>query len=368
MLEVKYFDKEIEVGSNKVNPISLFKDYFRNYRDVNGLAKKNFEYDKTVSLETKDAQLNKAIIAAVEENLNMKKPANLSFEQWANFSNVKEMAFAIVSAMIDAVLPETLIDDIGVYTDVRTGAFGDSFAFDIKPRELFTVSQSGHGKRTAFIQKQFKGTKTLVPVNHEVTVETSLYKVLAGKESLAEFSAKVVRSIESQMTYDCYDAMHAALTAMSMPAELKLTGFTQNGAIELAQRVTAWNGGHAAMFVGTKNALNKILPYNANYRYDLESDYVKIAHVKEFGGYALMELPQVADYASTNFGLKLDDNTVYVISPTADKLVKLGIEGSVLSYVSKIDGNANLTQDATFNKSWDAQVITSAIAGSITVA
>ena len=64
----------------------------------------------------------------------------------------------------------------------------------------------------------------------------------------------------------------------------------------------------------------------------------------------------------------VDDNTVYVISPTADKLVKLGIEGSVLSYVSKVDGNANLTQDATFNKSWDAQVITSAIAGSITVA
>lgn len=368
MKEIRYFDSEVEVGSTKVNPVALFKDYFRNYREANGLAKKNFEYDKTVSLEEKDTKLNKAILAAVEKYTGTKKPEELSFEAWANFSNVKEMTFAIVSAMIDAVLPETIIDDIGLYTDVRNGAWGDSFAFDVKPRELFTVSQSGHGKRTGFIQKQFKGTKTLLPVNHEVTVETSLYRVLAGKESLGEFSVKVVRSIESQMTYDCYDAMHAALTAVSMPSELKLTGFTQDSAIKLAQTVTAWNGGHTAMFVGTKNALNKILPYNANYRYDLESDYVKIAHVKEFGGFALMELPQIADYSSTNFGLKLDDSTVYVISPTADKLVKLGLEGATLSYTSKVEGNANLTQDATFQKAWDAQVITSAIAGSITVA
>ena len=366
-MDIKIFDREIKVGENSVNPVSLFKDYYRTYRAENGLAKKNFDYDKTVSLTQKDTQLNKAILAAVEENLNMKKPENLSFEQWANLTQVKEMAFAIVAAMIDAVLPETIIDDIGMYTDVRVGAFGDSFAFDIKPRELYTISQSGHGKRTGFINKQGKGTRTLIPVNHEITVEASLYRVLAGKESLAEFTAKAVRSIESQMTYDCYDAMHAALTAASMPTELKLTGFTQNGAITLAQKVTAWNGGHTAMFVGTKNALNKILPYDANYRYDLESEYVKIGHVKEFGGYALVELPQIADYTSTNFGLKLDDSAIYVISPTSDKLVKLGIEGSMLSYVSKVDGNANLTQDATFQKAWDAQVITSAIAGVITV-
>lgn len=362
------FNKEIDINEEKVNPLNLFKDYFRHYRKANGLNKKEFSFDGSVSLDDKEAKLNKVMLSAVESALNMKKPEEVSFEQWASLTNVKEMTFAIVSAMIDTVLPETIIDDIGVYTDVRLGAFGDSFSFDIKPRELFTVSKSGHGKRTAFIQKQFKGTATLVPVNHEVTVEVSLYKVLAGKESLAEFTAKVVQSIESEMSYDCYDAMHAALTSVSMPAALKLAAFTQDSAILLAEKVTAWNGGNKAMFVGTKTALNKILPYNANYRYDLDSEYVKIAHVKEFGGYALMELPQVADYKSTEFGLKLSNDVVYVISPTADKLVKLGIEGSVLSYVSKFDGNANLTQDATFNKSWDAQVITSAIAGSITVA
>ena len=316
----------------------------------------------------KDEALSKVILAAVEEGLGIKKPGYLSFEAWANQINVKEMTFAIIGAMIDAVLPETLIDDIGLYTDVRVGAFGDSFAFDVKPRELFTVSKSSHGKRTAFIQKQFKTTKTLVPVNHEITVESSVYKVLAGKESLGDFTAKAVKAIESQMSYDCYDAMHAALTDVTLPAALRLTGYTQDAAITLAQTVEAWNGGMKPMFVGTKNALNKILPYNANYRYDIESDYVKIAHVKEFGGYALMELPQIADYASNDFGLKLDDTVVYVISPTSDKLVKLGLEGAVLSYVGKVDSNANLTQDATFNKSWDAQVITSAIAGSIKVA
>lgn len=368
-----YFDKNVTIntasGEKAFNIIDMYKDYYRNYRVENHLNKKNFEYDKSMSLEQKDKALGKALLAAVQKNLNMTKPAELSFENWAGQTVIKEMTFGIVSGMIDAILPETLIDDIGIYTDVRVGAFGDSFAFDVKPRELFTVSQSGHGKRTAFIQKNFKTTKTLIPVNHEVTVESSLYKVLAGKESLGDFTAKAVRSIESQMTYDCYDAMNAALTGASMPAALKLTGFTQDSAITLAQTVTAWNGGNKAMFVGTKNALSKIVPYNANYRYDIESEYVKIAHLQEFGGVTLMELPQIADYNNAaTFGLKLSDDYVYVISPAADKLVKLGIEGSVLSYVTPINGNANLTQDATFNKSWDAQVITSAIAGSIKVA
>lgn len=365
----KMFDREISIEDKKVNPVKLFKDYFNQYRVENKLNKKALSFDNSISLEEKDKALNKVMLSAVESALNVKKPEMLSFANWANQTAVKEMTFAMISALIDAVLPETLIDDIGLYTDVRTGGFGDSFKFDIKPRELFTVSESGHGKRTGRIQKQFRGSMTLLPVNHEVTVETSVYKVLAGEESLGEFTAKAIKAIETQITYDCYDAMHAALTASAMPTELKLTGFTQDSAIRLATQVTAWNGNKKAMFVGTNIALSKILPANANYRYDLDSDYVKTAHVRDYFGYSLLELPQVADYEDAeHFGLKLDDNTIYVISPTADKLVKLGLEGSVLSYVSKLDGNANLTQDATFNKSWDAQVITSAIAGSITIA
>ena len=49
--------------------------------------------------------------------------------------------FAVVEAMIDAILPLTLIDSIGTYTEIRNIGFGDSASFDIAPRSLMTVSQ-----------------------------------------------------------------------------------------------------------------------------------------------------------------------------------------------------------------------------------
>jgi hypothetical protein len=53
--------------------------------------------------------------------------------QWATF--------AVIGAMVDAVLPDALIDSIGMYTDLRTIGFGDSANFRIKPRDLFVVSK-----------------------------------------------------------------------------------------------------------------------------------------------------------------------------------------------------------------------------------
>ncbi len=124
-----------------------------------------------------------------------------------------------------------LVDSIGMYTDVRFGGFGDSFAFDVAPRDLFVVSKHGHAKRTAEVHKQFKGQVTIVPELREITTQVSLYKVLAGKESLADFVMRCVRSIETQMSIDCYKAFDAAMTNLPttpVNGQLKATGYDQS--------------------------------------------------------------------------------------------------------------------------------------------
>jgi hypothetical protein len=102
----------------------------------------------------------------------------------------------------------------------------------------------------------------------------------------------------------------------------------------------------------------------ANYRYDFESDYVKVGHLKEFQMTKVIMLEQIADYA-TPFGLKLADNRIWIVSPSVDKLVKVAVEGSILSSVDNPYANANLTQNANFSKSWQAAVATGAIGATI---
>lgn len=345
-----------------------FSDYMKHFRaQAEGV--KGLTFDTSASFEAKDKEMNAAFLAEVERMSGRTKPEGVSFAVFANDPLVKHYTFAVVGAMVDAVLPETLIDSIGVYADIRYAGYGDSFAFNVESRDLFVVSQAGNGKRLGFVQKQFKGTQTLAPVNHKITVQVSLYRVLAGLESLAKFTMKAIRSIETQMTYDAYDAMAAGLNALTgNAASLKVAAYTQDALVSLCQKVTAYNGGNKAVIVGTQLALSKVLPADANYRYLLDSEYVRLGYVREFNGFATMALPQIADYTSANFGLKLSDNVLYVISPSADKLIKVGVEGDTLTYVDEIDDDANLEQNATINKRWATGMITSSIAGIVTLA
>lgn len=59
-----------------------------------------------------------------------------------------------------------------------------------------------------------------------------------------------------------------------------------------------------------------------------------------------MSIPQIADWTSP-FKLLLDDTRLYVVSPSANKIVKLVLEGSTMSNVDAPFANANLTQNAT---------------------
>jgi hypothetical protein len=354
-------------AQDKVDVYKAFSDYFNHYRAENGNEK--VKYDNSISFDEKNDKMHKALVNEVS------RVSGVAFtefkpEVYATNPMVNWAAFAVINAMIDTILPETLIDSIGIYTDIRVGGFGDNFSFEIKPRDLFAVTKAGRGKRISELHKQFDGQVTVTPVEHDITVAVSLYKVLSGKENLAEFVLKATRSIESELTLDAFTAFNTAMTALPttpINGELKVAGFTQETAVRLAQSVTAFNLGAKAVFVGTQNALANILPSDANYRYQIDSDLVKLGYVRSAFGYDTMVLPQVADWKNP-FKLLLDDTRIYVISPSSQKLVKTCIEGSTLAITSTPYQNANLTQTTTLKKNFASAVATNACAGLISLA
>lgn len=357
-------------GEANMAPYRMFVDYFNQYQALN--AGKKVEYQTTatndkgevvaISFAEKEDKMNAALKREILRVAGITNFSDFPVETWANHPTLKWATFAVVSAMVDMILPETIIDSIGLYSDVRTIGWGDSAAFDVSPRDLFAVSKAGRSKRTTELRKQFKGQVTVIPEPREMTVFVSLMKVLAGKESLAEFVAKMTRSFETQLTIDVYNAFVTALAAVSNTAStgLRVAGYTQDEFIRLAQTVGAWNGGVKPIVIGTHRALAKVLPANANYRYDIASEFVRVGYMRNFQGVDLMELPQVADY-ETPFGLKLADDKIWFVSPSSQKIVKVVLEGSVLAYTSDVYANANLTQTSTLIKSWGTAIATNAV-------
>ncbi len=361
-------------GEQNLTAYKMFVDYWNHYRSLNDKSNKQYDFIKvrtdgtSVTFEEKEEAMNKALRAEILRIAGIANFDSMPLEQWITNPMIKWAVFAVVNQLVDMVLPETLIQTIGLYTDVRTIDWGDSAAFDIRPRDLFVVSKAGKGMRSAEVHKQFTGQVTVTPIMRELTVEVSLYKVLSGKENLGDFVAKAVRSLESEMTRDAYTTFNTAMGNLSGAGDTQLlyAGYDQANLISLAQKVSAWNGGNKAVIVGTPVALLSVLPNDANYRYTLESDYVRIGYINTMAQYDIMAIPQVADWV-TPFKLLLDDTRLYVVSPSAQKILKLVLEGSMLSNSDQPFEKSNLVQDATLFKSWGTAVATNAIAGLMTL-
>lgn len=365
-------------ANGKTDLYEAFYDYFKHWKAVNVKGKEKTEYKKYTTVNGKEVELtfdlkekavNKLLRDEIFRKAGISNVSDFPLSTWASHPTLNWASFAIVSALVDMILPETMIESIGMYTDVKNIGWGDSASFDVKPRDLFVVSKSGRGKRLAEMQRQYSGQVTILPEARQITVSVSLYRVLAGQDSLADFVMKAVRSIESQMTVDVYNAFATAMGAIDNTAltGLRVAGYTQAEFSRLSQTVRAWNGGARPVAIGTQLALQNILPADANYRYDLQSEYVKMGYIRNFQQTDIMELPQVADW-STPFGLKLANNRVWIVSPSTDKIVKLVLEGSMLSYTDTPYQNANLLQNATLIKSYGVGIATASVGATIELA
>ena len=341
------------------------RDYYFHYMSAVEGKQGYGDYDNTVSLDEKETKMHNALLSEVERVSGCPR-GNMPFEAWSMSPQVKWATFAVVGAMIDAVLPDTIIKSVGIYTDIKTVGFGETLEFEVQPNSIFTVSASSNAQRKGFNKKQFAINETLQAVNHQITVQTQLYKVLSGKENLARFARKAVISIETKMNVDAYNTLANLVTNGSFPSALKVAGYSADAAIKLAQTVEAYNNGAKIAFIGTKRAIYGMLPdASKGYRMITDASNPQINIIRGIFDWDIIELPQVA--TGSNYGLALADNKVYVMSVGAEKVIKGVIEGTTLTNSNDFYDTADLTSSATMNKRWGFAATSNTCMGVITI-
>jgi len=335
-------------------------DYFNQCQSEKGLVNRQFSTEFTK--DQKEEVINKLFAEEVERRSGVAQSAFNNVYEYANAPQVRTYADSIMNFLIDMILPETLIGSIGILADMRFGGYDDSFKFDIENNALFAVSSAGRRIKTAPAQVLENTTATLTPYNHMVSVIVDLPAVFAGRKSLAKYMMKVVRSIESQMLYEAYDAFYSAMESVNTPSAFVQGNYDEKGLITLCEKVTAYNQGRKAVIFGTPVALKSVLPTSLSTRILLDNEYVKNGSLSVFNGYDVVPMAQVADYTSSTYALKLHDDRIYVVAPASDKIVKVAI-AETLSNTDGIFDNANRVQAGTINKAWAVGVITNSVAG-----
>jgi hypothetical protein len=364
-MTIKLPSNVVQFAAGNISLYENYVDYWNNYQAE--FMGKNVDYIKSLSFAEKEKNLNTMIL----REIGLAAGVDLTSQPVERFVNHPLVCWAagnIMSQMIDAVLPQTMFDSMSLIADVRVAGYGESPIFRIKSRDLFRVTKAGRGMREAEMQKGFEKEVTLYPEPHMVTVGVSLFRVLSGQESLAEFTNKSLRSIESQFTLDVYKAFETSMASLSSDATTGLlaSGWSSDTLTLLAQRVQAFSNGAKPVLLGTKRALAKVLPDDTNTRADYASDYVKVGYVRTINGVDTMEIPQLANW-ETPFSTYISDSYLWIVAPGTDKLVKAVLGGSTMANVTDPYSSPALFQNATFTKHWVTGVVTSSVAATISL-
>ena len=67
-----------------------------------------------------------------------------------------------------------------------------------------------------------------------------------------------------------------------------------------------------------------------------------------------------------NFGMALNDNVLYIISPSVNKVIE-GALSTALTNSNQFYDNADISQNMTLRKAYDFQFVASAYAGIYTI-
>lgn len=332
--------------------ITGWKDYVNHYR------KERFSVGKPIvtgkSLAEKEAIVNKIANSEIKKRI----PVNMelfSKDEMAHSVYYRTAFFSVVNYLVDTVMPDIIAEDFYQFANVSTVGRGNSGKFLMKSCDLFEVSVNGNSRRRVNAQRQFTGEKTLTPVNHTVTTQVDLYRVMCGEESLAEYAMKVILSIESEIALDIVYVMEKSFDTRT--ANFKETGFDAVAFKTLATRVAAANNA-PCVAVGTELALQNVLPQDDYLKIGLGEGYNTIGYLPVFQNVPLIALPQKIDWVSDDYDFALSNDLIYFVSPGVQKLVQVVFEDGGLMIPEDQFANGNLTQHATLHKGWATGVIT----------
>lgn len=288
----------------------------------------------------------------------------LTTEAWVSHPSVQWASFAVVDATVNAILPQVLTPAFGLFTDFRFVSLGDVVKFKIMPNQFFTVSKGGTGERTIHRQKDFAQDIIVAPVEHIVTVYTDMYRVLAGKEDIADFVARVVLAIEQAMYGDALSALATGLNNLPVGSYNYSGAFDMKTLVKMAETVQVYNAGVRPVIAGSATALMNVLPDSTlGYRGNYDANGGSIELIKNVYGYDVIKMDNAAAQVG---GLVLPDDKIFVVSPAQDKLVK-GVVSNALTNSNQFYDNADLTSDYTIRKMWEFTYASASKAGVYTV-
>lgn len=341
-----------------------FADY-HNHKAAEEWGQNMGSYDKSRTIAEKAPVIREAYFAELER-ISGQKIDRANMDVMLANPMLRYANFALINATINVVLPAYVAATFAPFVDFRSVGYADTVNLKVPPKTLYTVSRGARGERTSFRQKKYAGNVEISPIEHIITTYVDMARVFAGKDDLADAVRAIIMSIEIDMNNEIIASLNAGLNEASYPEQFVETGaFDGKKLVQLAQRVQAYNMMAKPVIMGTAAALMNVLPDSTlGGRLVIDGRDPVVSYVRDFYGFGIYELPQAP--TGKDFGLALDDNTLYVVSAAVAKPI-VGVMSTTLTNSNQFYENADISQNFTMRKSYDFEFVGAAYVGKYTI-
>ena len=274
-----------------------------------------------------------------ELNDTLRKELNEIAGTYALFRENKNTLFALVEEVIEDILPKKVLDQYGMFAEIKTFAQGD--------RPVFTQKITAASRRRAkqFITKvglagRYEVFK-LDGKNYEVATsaiggaaQIGLEEFLDGKVDFADLTEIVMEGMDETIYREIVKALHGAVSSLQQSNKTTQTSFDEAEMDKLIQIADAY--GNATIYCTYEFAATMV-PAQNWISEEMKNQKWSNGYLANYKGHRVVVLNQSFE-DETNLVKVVDPTHAYII-PTGgnDKPVKIAFEGATIvdEYVNR---------------------------------
>lgn len=274
-----------------------------------------------------------------ELNDTLRKELNEIAGTYALFRENKNTLFALVEEVIEDILPKKVLDQYGMFAEIKTFAQGD--------RPVFTQKITAASRRRAkqFITKvglagRYEVFK-LDGKNYEVATsaiggaaQIGLEEFLDGKVDFADLTEIVMEGMDETIYREIVKALHGAVSSLQQSNKTTQTSFDEAEMDKLIQIADAY--GNATIYCTYEFAATMV-PAQNWVSEEMKNQKWSNGYLANYKGHRVVVLNQSFE-DETNLVKVVDPTHAYII-PTGgnDKPVKIAFEGATIvdEYVNR---------------------------------
>ena len=274
-----------------------------------------------------------------ELNDTLRKELNEIAGTYALFRENKNTLFALVEEVIEDILPKKVLDQYGMFAEIKTFAQGDRPVFTQK------ITEASRRRAKQFITKvglagRYEVFK-LDGKNYEVATsaiggaaQIGLEEFLDGKVDFADLTEIVMEGMDETIYREIVKALHGAVSSLQQSNKTTQTSFDEAEMDKLIQIADAY--GKATIYCTYEFAATMV-PAQNWISEEMKNQKWSNGYLANYKGHRVVVLNQSFE-DETNLVKVVDPTHAYII-PTGgnDKPVKIAFEGATIvdEYVNR---------------------------------